>query len=688
MELYDRRGVPIRHAEDIRFENAASGLAAQNVQAAIDEIVSEFTENAQDAVASALTDTASIVWTYTDGADTIEADISPTYAGQTSITTLGTITTGVWNGTPITLPYIDEAITPTWTGIHEFSTAPLIVGSTVAALSGVTGLYAGTNSLYAVGASANIVRAANTATLNLYRVNTSLAAPSAIANGSTVVNVNFGGYDGTTIATGATLRGVSTEAWNNTARGMECRVLTVTTGTTTLAERARFGGNSTGGYLQIPDGTAGQPGLGFLSQATTGFFRSGSGVVGYSAAGTLAVELLANPCIRINSTQPRFQMYETDVAADTGRVEFLVSGGSYFIRSWNDADNAGENAYVLTRGTTTAWASHTWRTAGTDRLTLNTTDLTSTLRVTAPSFIPNSSTVPSNGLFLAASNTPAISAGNARACAWDANGRYLNGTLTSIPVGTNNYQLQIHGAGTVGLGVVRYSANSSGPIAGFAKSRGTSVGAFDAVTTSDNLGAFNWYGADGTNLETQAAGFQAAVDGTVSTGIIPGRMEIYTSTAGGVSTRAFIVNSSQQALHTDGTAGLPSISFINSTTTGFYRSAADTIGVSCAATLRAHFSTTAFHLVTDNYELQLGTGTAGVGDLRLYHDSTNSVIRNDTGVLKVQQGATEVARFDSDSTAGNTRFMLYDVDNGTLERVSVGAADSGGTGFKLLRIPN
>jgi len=48
----------------------------------------------------------------------------------------------------------------------------------------------------------------------------------------------------------------------------------------------------------------------------------------------------------------------------------------------------------------------------------------------------------------------------------------------------------------------------------------------------------------------------------------------------------------------------------------------------------------------------------------------------------------ENARIDSDATAGNTRFMLYDVDNGTLERVSVGAADSGGAGFKLLRIPN
>ncbi len=43
---------------------------------------------------------------------------------------------------------------------------------------------------------------------------------------------------------------------------------------------------------------------------------------------------------------------------------------------------------------------------------------------------------------------------------------------------------------------------------------------------------------------------------------------------------------------------------------------------------------------------------------------------------------------DGDNTAGNTRLMVYDVDNAMLERVSVGAANSGGAGYKVLRIPN
>jgi hypothetical protein len=51
-------------------------------------------------------------------------------------------------------------------------------------------------------------------------------------------------------------------------------------------------------------------------------------------------------------------------------------------------------------------------------------------------------------------------------------------------------------------------------------------------------------------------------------------------------------------------------------------------------------------------------------------------------------GGASAAKFDLNAGAGNTRFLIYDVDNGTLERVTVGSADSGGAGFKVLRIPN
>jgi len=56
--------------------------------------------------------------------------------------------------------------------------------------------------------------------------------------------------------------------------------------------------------------------------------------------------------------------------------------------------------------------------------------------------------------------------------------------------------------------------------------------------------------------------------------------------------------------------------------------------------------------------------------------------------VRVNGTADTALEVDGDSTAGNTRLLIYDVDNATLERVSVGAADSGGSGFKVLRIPN
>lgn len=48
----------------------------------------------------------------------------------------------------------------------------------------------------------------------------------------------------------------------------------------------------------------------------------------------------------------------------------------------------------------------------------------------------------------------------------------------------------------------------------------------------------------------------------------------------------------------------------------------------------------------------------------------------------------ETITYDGSTTSGETRLLLYDVDKGALSRVSVGAADSGGSGFKLLRVPN
>lgn len=51
-------------------------------------------------------------------------------------------------------------------------------------------------------------------------------------------------------------------------------------------------------------------------------------------------------------------------------------------------------------------------------------------------------------------------------------------------------------------------------------------------------------------------------------------------------------------------------------------------------------------------------------------------------------GVSGAGQFDTNGTGGETRFRLWDISAGTMKRVSIGAADSGGVGFKVLRIPN
>jgi len=78
-------------------------------------------------------------------------------------------------------------------------------------------------------------------------------------------------------------------------------------------------------------------------------------------------------------------------------------------------------------------------------------------------------------------------------------------------------------------------------------------------------------------------------------------------------------------------------------------------------------------------DMVIGTGTV-------------SQVRNGVSVtinkVNIKNLSEDILDTDASVVARDTRFFLYDVDNGQLERVTVGAADSGGAGFKVLRIPN
>ena len=87
-----------------------------------------------------------------------------------------------------------------------------------------------------------------------------------------------------------------------------------------------------------------------------------------------------------------------------------------------------------------------------------------------------------------------------------------------------------------------------------------------------------------------------------------------------------------------------------------------------------------------------GASTTSAGLVRIGGGDTSvnaaTEVQVYTAANNTTTTGTEAARFNNTTTAANVRFMIYDVDNATLEQVSVGIADSGGVGFKLLRIAN
>lgn len=81
---------------------------------------------------------------------------------------------------------------------------------------------------------------------------------------------------------------------------------------------------------------------------------------------------------------------------------------------------------------------------------------------------------------------------------------------------------------------------------------------------------------------------------------------------------------------------------------------------------------------------------ADYGALRSQHTGTAAYmpLQLEGETVSLQANGALAATFDSNAVAGETRFLLYDVSAGTVKRVSVGASDSGGTGYKVLRVPN
>jgi len=85
-------------------------------------------------------------------------------------------------------------------------------------------------------------------------------------------------------------------------------------------------------------------------------------------------------------------------------------------------------------------------------------------------------------------------------------------------------------------------------------------------------------------------------------------------------------------------------------------------------------------ITTADYCILIGSGVDGADATTDYQLNIGNCITGTCG--------TSAIGVDANTTAAETRLLVWDVNAGALVRVSVGAADSGGGGYKLLRVPN
>lgn len=252
-------------------------------------------------------------------------DISAAYVGQTSITTLGTVTTGTWNGTAIGPTFGGTGLTTYTTGDTLYASAAnvlskLAIGSAGQVLTVTAGIpswqtpsggtvtsVSGTaNRITSTGGTTPVIDIAAT-----YVGQTSITTLGTITTGTwngTVIGATFGGTGQSTYATGDTLYASAANTLSKLAAGSNGQVLTLaagvpswatpTTGTVTSVSGTANRITSTGGATPVIDISAayvGQSSITTLGTITTGIWNGttigptfgGTGLTTYATGDTL-----------------------------------------------------------------------------------------------------------------------------------------------------------------------------------------------------------------------------------------------------------------------------------------------------------------------------------------------------------------------------------------------------------------
>jgi hypothetical protein len=292
-----------------------------------------------------------------------QIDVSPTtgnvvvsidaaYVGQTSITTLGTIATGVWNGSVIGLSYggTNHALTASNGGIvwSDASKLNILSGTATAGqllLSGSSATPAWSTSTYpATNAANTLLYASSSNTMAALATATSavLTTVSSVPTWASDLSVGLGGTGNTTF----------------TAYSVICA------GTTATGAFQNVSGLGTSGYVLTSNGAAALPtwqaaaggGIGTLDadsgSATGSTVTISGGSTGLTTSGSSATIDLTGTLVVANGG--------TGIATTTAYA--VICGGTTATGAFQNVSGLGSSGYVLTSNG--AGALPTWQAGG------------------------------------------------------------------------------------------------------------------------------------------------------------------------------------------------------------------------------------------------------------------------------------------------------------------------------------
>lgn len=279
-------------------------------------------------------------------------------------------------------------------------------------------------------------------------------------------------------------------------------------------------------------------------------------------------------------------------------------------------------------------------------------------------------------------------------------GLLIGKTTSTYDYDLGNRSLELRSLGTVASQSVFLRMEAYGDLAqppewSVLRSGGTPAA---PTVVSDGTQILSLNGTAQSTTTVSAVGqVRLEVDGAPGAGITRGRWVWLTAGAAGVQTEAMRINSAQQILSISGSAATPAVAFISDTDTGSFNPAANTYAIATGGVERLRIDSSGSVSVT----------TAGNQDqLKIRSTASNAgLLLNavDAGGAEFVVSSKIDGRFQvHDNTSGNTHLQMSNPADGettlllrrnvagvfALVRVSMGAVDSGGAGFKLLRVPN